>query len=93
MCVRGVPFVVFGFAVGGNDHADDLREQLARVTDGLSPWATDRSMVNFLSPDEARDTEGVRAAYGPERYARLAEVKRRWDPANLFRFNHNILPA
>ncbi|MFE7752331.1 FAD-binding oxidoreductase [Streptomyces sp. NPDC057428] len=90
--VRGVPFVLFGFAVGGADQADDLREQLARVIDGLSPWAADRSMVNFLSPDEARDTESVRAAYGPERYARLAEAKRRWDPANLFRFNHNILP-
>ncbi|MGW0302680.1 FAD-binding oxidoreductase [Streptomyces anthocyanicus] len=91
--VRGVPFVLFGFAVGGGDQADDLRQQLARVTDGLSPWAADRSMVNFLSPDEATDADGVRAAYGTERYARLAEIKRRWDPANLFRFNHNILPA
>ncbi|MFJ6073997.1 FAD-binding oxidoreductase [Streptomyces sp. NPDC093065] len=91
--VRGIPFVLFSFAVGGGDQADDLRGQLAAVMDGFAPWAADRSMVNFLSPDEARDTEGVRAAYGPERYARLAEVKRHWDPANLFRFNHNILPA
>lgn len=91
--MRGVPFVVFGFAVGGGDRADDLRRDLAKVVDGLTPWAADRGMVNFLSPDEAADTEGVRAVYGPERYDRLAEVKRRHDPANLFRHNHNVRPA
>ncbi|XHM65694.1 alpha/beta fold hydrolase [Streptomyces nigra] len=91
--VRGIPFVVVGFAVGGAHQADELREHLAEVVDGLAPWTADRSMVNFLSADEARDEEGVRAAFGPERYRRLAEVKRRYDPANLFRFQHNILPA
>ncbi|MFF3606760.1 FAD-binding protein [Streptomyces sp. NPDC002463] len=90
---RGVPFVVFGFGVGGPDQAELLRGQLADVVDGLAPWAADRAMANFLSPDEATDEEGVRNVYGPQRYARLAEVKRRYDPANLFRFNHNVKPA
>ncbi|MGW5568126.1 FAD-binding protein [Streptomyces tendae] len=90
---RGVPFVVFGFGVGGPDQAELLRGQLAAVVDGLKPWAAERGMVNFLSPDEATDAEGVARIYGPLRYARLAEVKRRYDPANLFRFNHNIRPA
>ncbi|MGW0812760.1 BBE domain-containing protein [Streptomyces viridiviolaceus] len=35
----------------------------------------------------------MRAAYGPLRYSGLAEVERHYDPANLFRFNHNIRPA
>lgn len=90
---RGVPFVVFAFAVGGVDQADELRAELAAVIDGLAPWAESRTMVNFLSPDEATDAAGVRAVYGGERYDRLAQIKRRRDPANVFRLNHNIRPA
>ncbi len=45
--------------------------------------------VNFLTADE----DGrVRSAYGPN-YDRLAQVKRRYDPNNLFRMNQNIEPA
>jgi FAD/FMN-containing dehydrogenase len=45
--------------------------------------------VNFQSADEG---DRVRAAYGSN-YCRLAEVKRRYDPNNLFRTNQNIAPA
>jgi FAD/FMN-containing dehydrogenase len=33
----------------------------------------------------------VRSAYGPN-YARLVEIKRKYDPANLLRLNQNIDP-
>lgn len=90
---RGLPYAVFAFAVGAPDQEETLRADLARVVDGLTPWAAERNMVNFLSPDEATDVEGMRAVYGAERFDRLAAVKKRYDPANVFRFNHNITPA
>jgi len=46
--------------------------------------------VNFLS-DEGPDR--VREAYPGPTWDRLVEVKRRWDPHNLFRRNQNIPPA
>ncbi len=45
--------------------------------------------LNYLGDDQADDA--IRAAYGPN-YDRLAEVKRRYDPDNVFHLNHNIAP-
>ncbi len=48
-----------------------------------------RRCVNYLDDDEGSDV--VRAVYGPN-YDRLVEVKRRWDPDNVFHMNQNIPP-
>jgi hypothetical protein len=45
--------------------------------------------VNFLENEGAAR---VHEAYPPATYARLQEIKRRYDPENLFRFNQNIPP-
>ena len=44
--------------------------------------------MNFASPD---DQQRVADNYGAG-YSRLREVKRRYDPTNLFHLNQNIVP-
>jgi FAD/FMN-containing dehydrogenase len=60
-------------------------EELWRVTrpEGAGVY------VNFLENEGA---DRVRDAYPPATYARLAEIKRAYDPRNMFRFNQNITP-
>jgi FAD/FMN-containing dehydrogenase len=48
----------------------------------------DSVYVNYLGDGEA---DRVRAAYGPC-WERLVEVKRRYDPGNVFHLNQNITP-
>jgi FAD/FMN-containing dehydrogenase len=58
--------------------------------EAVRPHAGAGVYVNDLDRDEGQ--ERVREAYGAN-YARLAELKRQWDPNNVFRTNHNITPA
>jgi hypothetical protein len=62
----------------------------AGTASSLREHLDDRRWLNYLGDDQG--TDAVRAAYGPN-YARLVEVKRRYDPDNVFRHNHNIDPA
>src|SRR3954452_19183202 len=62
----------------------------ARTTrSAVSRYGTDATYVNFTG--EA-SSEQVRAAYPPATFARLVDVKRRYDPTNMFRLNQNISP-
>jgi FAD/FMN-containing dehydrogenase len=49
-----------------------------------------RAYVGFLGDD---GEDGVRRAYPPATLERLAEVKRKYDPDNLFRLNLNVTPT
>jgi len=53
------------------------------------PYATGGAYSNFLTAEE---TDRVKSAFGPN-YARLAQVKKTYDPLNFFRLNHNIRPG
>jgi FAD/FMN-containing dehydrogenase len=56
--------------------------------DAAKPHATGGVYVNFLGDDEADRLPG---AYGAN-LARLAAIKAKYDPGNLFRVNQNIAP-
>jgi len=56
----------------------------------LKSFSTGGNYLNFQSDDEGR--ERLEAALGTN-FQRLAEIKKRWDPENVFRTNRNILPA
>ncbi len=76
------------------DPADDAR-QIAWARDfaeALRPASlSGAGYANYAPVDET--PERVRSAFAPGAYERLAEVKRRYDPDNAFRFNLNIPPA
>jgi FAD/FMN-containing dehydrogenase len=71
-----------------NDHVIAwTREQIAAA----EPYSPGGSYLNFPGVGEDNDPL-VRKAYGSN-YERLAQIKRIYDPRNLFRMNQNILPA
>ena len=66
-----------------------LAGRTQHIWQALQPYA-DGVYVNFLA-DEGQ--QRIHEAYPPATYARLAALKRRYDPTNLFRRNQNIKPA
>jgi FAD/FMN-containing dehydrogenase len=67
----------------------ETRIAWARETwNAVQPYAKSSAYVNYLDQDDEHRTEAV---YGPN-LRRLVEVKRAYDPENLFRHNANIRP-
>ncbi len=60
------------------------------VWTAAQPFVSPAVYSNHMTADEGEAR--VRAAYGPEKYARLAKLKAAYDPTNFFRQNHNIAP-
>jgi FAD/FMN-containing dehydrogenase/pimeloyl-ACP methyl ester carboxylesterase len=69
---------------------DGHRRWVREAAESLKPFSTGGTYINFQTSDEGDDR--VRAAYGAN-YARLAAIKRQYDPENLFRSNRNVPPA
>src|SRR3546814_3546043 len=70
--------------------ASDLKRWGRQYWEAVHPFNLEGAYVNFMMPDEGASR--VQASYGAN-YERLAAVKRRYDPENLFRVNQNIPPA
>jgi Berberine and berberine like len=86
---RDVPFSIVAAAQSEDrEQADRLKAAVDGLGAKLAPYATGGSFLNFLG--DAGKTE---AAYTPDDYRRLREVKAAYDPDNVFAANHNIPPA
>ena len=70
----------------GPEQDDDCIAWSRAFFKAAAPFASTGAYVNFMTADEG---ERVAAAYGPN-YARLLEIKRRYDPENIFHLNQNI---
>jgi FAD/FMN-containing dehydrogenase len=88
---RAAPWHVFAFGLW-LDPADDARalRWAHGLRDDLAPWSTGAVYLNFIGDEGPARTA---AGYGARHLARLAAVKARYDPDNVFHRNHNILPA
>ena len=70
---------------------DEVIGWTRRTVDRFAPWSlSGAGYGNYAPPDET--AERVLAAFGSDRFERLRRLKTRYDPANRFRFNHNIPP-
>jgi len=86
---RGAELMVLTLTAGPPPVVEAAEPGLAALWRRLAPH-TDGAYANFLS--SATDDD-VAAVFPPETAARLAAVKRRYDPRNLFDRNHNVRPA
>jgi hypothetical protein len=71
-------------------NAEKITDWTKAYWEATHPYSAGGAYVNFLMDDEGQ--ERVKATY-QQNYQRLAEIKKKYDPDNLFRVNQNIQPA
>ena len=90
---RRAPFLL---SIDGNwtdpaDNADNIA-WVRRTFDGSRPFGSEEIYLNFTGLAEESVEGGVDTAFGAN-LRRLAEIKAKYDPRNIFRGNNNIAPA
>jgi len=70
-------------------NAKKIRDWTVSYWEDLHPFSMGGAYVNFMMNE---GQERVKATYG-ENYSRLASLKRKYDPTNLFHVNQNIRPG
>jgi FAD/FMN-containing dehydrogenase len=88
---RDAEYNLLILGVGTAPSTDDaVRDWVRTMAEAIQPFGTGALYVNYMDQDEPNR---IADAYGAEHYARLGQIKKRYDPANLFRMNQNIAPA
>ena len=88
---RDARFAYFPLAMWEPDDpkGEQYREWVRDAWEQLRPFSTGGNYINFQTADESQ--ERIEATYG-DNYDRLAEIKEKYDPENVFRVNRNIQP-
>jgi FAD/FMN-containing dehydrogenase len=73
------------------EHAEAETTWARRFLEALAPHRAGSVYVNFLDSDD--DANRIREAYGDQIFRRLADVKAKYDPDNVFHLNRNIRPS
>jgi hypothetical protein len=68
------------------------KRSVAELLEALKPALTGEVLINSLDAGHT-GPHLTRAGYSAENYRRLVALKDKYDPANVFRFNHNIAPS
>jgi Berberine and berberine like len=88
LAAADAPWMYFCLSMWMDPTQDEGNRDWARgFAAAMQRFGVGRAFANFIEPDEGGR---LRASYGEEKYARLVEAKRHWDPDNLFRLNQNI---
>ena len=88
---RDAPFNMHYLSMWADPKDTERNIEFTRGLSGaMKPWTTGRVYLNFIG-DEG--SSRVESGFGPEKYQRMRDLKRTWDPTNLFRHNQNITPA
>ncbi len=87
------PFNLIGLWDTAEQDAEG-RQWVRDLYDALEPFSTGGTYVNYAGGEE---TGGARSAFGDgvggQTWDRLVELKRKYDPENLFRYNANLAPT
>jgi len=81
------------FIIGACPVAEMLpaeRDWVRGMAEAFAPLASDGTYINAVTDFDSINP--VEQAYGAEKYTRLAEIKTRYDPTNVFHRNANIAP-
>ena len=83
------PWLFFCLSLWMDPAEDERNTEWARgYAEAMRPFGIGQAPPNFIALDEGAGR--LRASFGEEKYAKLVELKRGWDPGNLFRLNQNI---
>jgi hypothetical protein len=74
------------------DDADVVVAVHRRFFAAAKKWSTGRALNFVYRPGESATETELREIHGDAGYDRLRALKAKYDPANIFRINHNIVP-